>query len=54
MQTKYIRNRILKHLQNDIEFEGAVIAEISGRNFSAVDIALSGSQVYRLVVMKHG
>ena len=57
-QTKFIRDTVLRHLHNERNFNGMIIAEINGCNFSAADIALPDSdnrcQVYRLMIIKYG
>ena len=58
MTPRIIQNKIIKHLKNDISFEGMITAEeVNGTNFSAIDIALAESKkkvhVFRIVVVKH-
>jgi len=59
MNTRIIRDKILKHLNNDIYFKGMVTSEeINGTHFSAIDIALTENKnkvhVFRLMLVKHG
>ena len=58
MTTRIIRDKILKHLKNDIYFGGIVMAkEINDTHYSAIDIALPENKnkihVFRLVIAKH-
>ena len=56
-KSKLIRNTCIQYLKTKKEFDGAVVAEIDGRNIAAADIALPNAnnhdQVYRLVIIKH-
>jgi len=59
MTTRIIRDKIMKHLNNDVYFNGMMTSEeINGTHFSAIDIALAESEkkvhVFRLMLIKHG
>jgi len=57
MTTRYIKDKILKLLSNDIYFKGMVTAnEVNENTFSAIDIVLAETKnkthVFRIMVIK--
>lgn len=57
MSNVLIRDKVIKHLKDDKDFDKMAVAKIEGNYFSGADISLSDKDgnchTYRITIIKH-